>query len=222
MSVFADFNKEQILDLVNDMKTCQSTLASFITSLGVYKDELVTIRTQISELNDVTPSIKASIDQNVQLLMTDVTNELNTIILVRNVGLKNMDILDRLSKGILYSYKLNNGTMVVGTEIVKFDSLRVDETNRIFIIGENTNTTEDFQVSLSRDYEPTPGSLSGSSGSSSVTVLDSYLDGMLAEISKTGNISAYIDIINKSIDFIVQSIRLDVQTYNLFDVTLLN
>lgn len=147
MNTNSNFNIEQILDILSELSSGELIISELQDNMQQYEDLLAGTISELMNIGSITKEIQGKIDKNVKYVMNATEAVMNSSILLRKISTKKVDLLLKLSRGIKYSYKLENNTHVMGPEFLKFDPVTTDITNNIITIGDKTyqfSTKDDF------------------------------------------------------------------------------
>ncbi len=217
-SIYAEFNIDQLIPVISELKTGNTVVINMMNALNDYKDNIYEIITNLKEATIITDELKAKIDKNVLTILDELNVYTNHFILCRNMGTKREKLFNRLSRGVNYKFKLENGIIVNNSELLQFDNIEINLLHRTITIGTIT-----FQFSDSSDISTNSSSCisepSSDDSDEDNTVLDCFIRKMQIELIKTLTIQSHLDTLNTCIEYAINIIKTDITHFKLFDAS---
>ena len=175
-----EFNIDQILTIYQELNYSENIINELIDTINQYNDLNLLLESEIISIGSIDNEISLKIEKNVNFVMDQLSSILEAKIFFKNIGTKKTQLLEKLSKGIKISYKLENNTLVIGSETFNIKSINLDVSNSSIIIDDKY-----FQFSFSDDYN---------NDESIIFSSENYFDNNVSEIKN--NINEKLDVLN--------------------------
>lgn len=196
MESYMQFNMEQILPVLIELKLAKNVTEEFISVLKNYRESLYEILQKINNNNNnINNLIKIS-----EFVLSQIKSIINKQNPLKKIGSKKDTIYERLCRGLLYRYKIKNNVLAENPEYFTIEKLLFSPITNIIIIGNN-----EFQIFYSEN------------GGDNSIPKDINLNIINIQI-----IIAELDIILMQINNYINIINDDVIHFGLFDEKYLN
>jgi len=119
-----DFNMNQIIPVFHELKQCDETIGIIMKYLSDYKDFLIDIINNIMYSN-VTNELKEHVDKNLIYVLNAITYAINQNKPLKKMGSIKTTIFERLSRGLIYRYKLNHDTFATNPIPFTIDNFKL-------------------------------------------------------------------------------------------------
>jgi hypothetical protein len=191
---YMQFNMEQILPVLIELKLAKNVTEEFISILKNYRESLYEITQQISNTNNL---IKIS-----EFVLNQIKSIINKQNPLKKIGSKKDTIYERLCRGLLYRYKIKNNVLAENPEYFTIEKLIISPLTNIIIIGNSEFQIFNFESRSNKKEDNQNNSISK----------DINLNIINIQI-----IIAELDIILMQINNFINIINDDVIHFGLFD-----
>jgi hypothetical protein len=188
------FNMEQILPVLIELKLAKNVTEEFISILKNYRESLYEILQNINN-NNINNLVKIS-----EFVLGQIKSIITKQNPLKKIGSKKDTIYERLCRGLLYRYKIKNNVLAENPEYFTIEKLIFSPITNIIMIGNN-----EFQIFYSENGGDNSVPKDINHNIINIQIIIAELDVILMQISN------YINIIND-----------DVIHFGLFDEKYLN
>jgi hypothetical protein len=218
MQNYKDFNINQIMPVLMELKQAKIVVEEIIQLLKNYNDFLSKIIDIVTLSKDITDEIKSDIDKNVLFVMNSIDSTIKKQNPIKKTGSKKETIFERFHRGITYKYKIKNNIISENPEHMKLGDFLVFPNHRNIQINNDDyqflDSTEYFMDDGISCYEfPMKTNNTDISFNKTNAIKKIKLD-----IDKIFTIIMIVDIYLIKINTYISTIIDDIKIFDLFDI----
>jgi uncharacterized protein (DUF1697 family) len=207
-----EFNMNQIRPVLFELIQGEKSIIDMISCFKNYKQFLKDIKSEINQTTIIKDVLRVKIDKNLNHVMSNINTIINKENLIIKSGSKKETIFERLNRGLMYKYKIDNSTIAENPKFLTTEIFTIIPHRKYIRINNDDYFLQDssqFFTNKTYFFNPAESNKDTMSDHSDTTSDNSDID-----ININVDINTYTDT-NMNIQSIMKQIDIEINTINI-------